>query len=52
MTWKLAGSRAVASRGGAVVPGPPFEICAPHVTFGPLVAARIQYSILKMCPPF
>jgi len=38
--------------GGAVVPGPhpPFEICASHFTFGPLVAANIQYCILKMRP--
>jgi len=42
--------RAVAS-GGPVVPGPPFEIGAPHFTFGPPVAAYIQYCILKMCPP-
>jgi len=32
--------------------GPPFEICAPHFTFSPLVATYIQYSILKMWPPF
>ena len=37
--------------GGQVVPGPPFEICGPHFTFGPLVAAYIQYSILKMWHP-
>jgi len=24
----------------------------PHFTFDPLVAAYIQYSNLKMCPPF
>jgi len=28
-----------------MVPDPPFEICAPYFTFGPLVAAYIQYSI-------
>jgi len=33
-------------------PAPPFEICAPHFTLGPLFAAYIQYSILKMWPPF
>jgi len=30
----------------------PFEICAPHFTFGPSVAPYIQYSIFEMCPPF
>jgi len=24
---------------------------SPHFTFGPLVAAYIQYSIFEMCPP-
>jgi len=43
-------ARAVASR-GPVVPGPSFEICAPHFTFGPLVAAYIQCCILKMWTP-
>ena len=38
--------------GGQLFPAPPFEHCAPHFTFGPLGAAYIQYSILKMCPPF
>jgi len=38
--------------GGPVVPGTPFEIGAPHLTFGPPVAAYIQYCILKMWPPF
>jgi len=42
--------RAVAS-GESVVPGPPFEIGTPHFTFGPPVAAYIQYSILEMWPP-
>ena len=42
--------RAVTS-GGAVVPGPPFKICSPPFTFGPLVATCIQYSIFKMWPP-
>jgi len=37
--------------GVPVVLGPPFEICAPHFMFGPLVAAYIQYCILKMWPP-
>jgi len=37
--------------GGAVVPGPPFEIGAPHFTFGPPVAAYIQYCFLNMLPP-
>jgi len=27
--------------GGQWGPPPPFEICAPHFTFGPLVAAHI-----------
>jgi len=43
--------RVVAS-GGAVVPGPPFEIGAPHFTFGPQVAADIQSCILEVWPPF
>jgi len=37
--------RAVASGGGS-------SARSPHFTFGPLVAAYIQYSMLKMCPPF
>ena len=37
---------------GASDAQPPLEICAPHFPFGPLVAAYIQYSILKMWPPF
>ena len=41
----------VVASGGPVVPGPPFEICAPHFTFAPPVAAYIQYCILKMWPP-
>jgi len=36
--------------GGQWCPDPPFEIVAPHFTFGPPVAAYIQYCILKMCP--
>jgi len=36
--------------GGPVVPGLPFEIGGPHFTFGPPVAAYIQYCILKMSP--
>jgi len=42
----------VPASGGPVVPGPPFEISTPGLTFGPPVAAYIQYCILKMCPPF
>jgi len=38
--------------GGPVVPGPLFEIGAPHITFGPPVATYIQYCILKMWPLF
>ena len=38
-------------RGDQWCPAPPYEICAPHFKFGILVAAYIQYSILKMCPP-
>jgi len=37
--------------GGQWCPAPPFEIGSPHFTFGPPVAAYIQYCILKMCPP-
>ena len=36
---------------GPVVPRPSFEIGAPHFTFGPPVAAYIQYCISKMWPP-
>jgi len=38
--------------GGQWFPAPPFEICDPHFTFVPLVAAYIQYTIFKMWPPF
>jgi len=38
--------------GGQWCPTPPFKICAPHFTFGPLVATYIQCSIFKMCSPF
>ena len=31
---------------------PPIWNVCPHFTFGPLVAAYIQYSIFKMWPPF
>ena len=37
--------------GGQVVPGPHLKSVPPHFTFGPLVAACIHYSILKMWPP-
>ena len=51
LSAKLHLCRAVAS-GGAVVPGPPiWNLCPPHFTFGPLVAAYMQYSILKMSLP-
>ena len=36
--------------GGQWCPAPPFEIGAPHFTFGPQVAAYIQYCILKTWP--
>ena len=39
-------------RGSQWCPAPPFEIGASHFTFGPLVAAYIQYCIFKMWPPF
>jgi len=32
-------------RGAQWCPAPPFEIGAPHFTFGPSVAAYIQYCI-------
>ena len=35
-----------------MVPGPPFEICAPAFHVGSLVAAYTQYSIFNMCTPF
>jgi len=38
-------------REGQWCPAPPFEIGAPHFTFGPLVATCIQYCIFKMWPP-
>jgi len=38
-------------RGGQWCSAPLFEICAPHFTFGPLVAAYFQYTIFKMCAP-
>jgi len=38
-------------REGQWCPAPPFEIGAPHFTFGPPVATYIQYCILKMWPP-
>ena len=37
--------------GGQWCPAPHLKFVPPHFTFGPLVAAYIQYSILKMCPP-
>ena len=42
--------RAVASV-RPLVPGPPFEIGVPHLTFGSPVAAYIPYCISKMWPP-
>jgi len=39
-------------RGEQWCPAPPFEIGAPHLTFGPPVAAYIQYCIFKIWPPF
>jgi len=47
-TWLLAGP---SPAGGPLVPGPPFEIGAPHLTFGPPVAAYIQYCMSKLWPP-
>ena len=38
--------------GGQWCPAPPFEIGAPHFTFGPPVTAHINYCMLKMWPPF
>jgi len=38
-------------RGGSGARHPIFEICAHHFTFGLLVAACIQCSVLKMWPP-
>jgi len=38
--------------GGAVEPGPPFEIVASHFTFGPPVAAYTQYCFFKCGSPF
>jgi len=44
----MAGS---SQAGGQWCPAPPFEIGAPHFTFGPPVAAYIQHCILKCGPP-
>ena len=39
-------------RGGQVVPGLPiWNRCPFHFTFGPRIAAYIQYCIWKICPP-
>jgi len=38
-------------RGGAVVPAPPFEICAPHLMFGPRLLHTVHLILLKMWPP-
>ena len=48
---RLGHYRAVAS-GGPVVLGSPIWNLLPHFTFGSLVAAYIQFSILKMWPTF
>ena len=37
-------------RGGQWCPAPRVKSVPPHVTFGPPVAAYIQYCILKMWP--
>ena len=50
-TFKAHTIRAVAS-GGLVVPDPHLKSVHPNFTFGLLVAAYIQYSILKMWHPF
>jgi len=44
--------RAVASGGGGVVPGPPFEICDPHFRFGPWLLHTSNTVFLKCGPPF
>jgi len=38
--------------GGQWCPAPPYEIGAPHFTFGPPVAAYIRHCILKCSRPF
>jgi len=43
--------RAVASRGASCARTPHLKSVTPHFTFGPPVAAYIQYCILKMLPP-
>jgi len=42
--------RAVASGGASGARPPHMKSVLPHFTFGPLIAAYIQYSILKMWP--
>ena len=48
--WYI-GIRAVASGGGSGARLPHLKSVPPHFTFGPPVAAYIQYCILRMCPP-
>ena len=38
-------------RGGAMVPGPPFEICAPHFMFDPQLLHTSNILFLKCGPP-
>ena len=45
------GDRVVASEWASGARLPHLKSVPPHFTFGPLVAAYIQYSNLKMCPP-
>ena len=47
--WRI--HRVVASGGGSVARAPHLKSVPPHFTFGQLVAAYIQYCILKMWPP-
>ena len=52
MSYKTYIDAGPSPAGGPVVPGPPhLKSVPPHVTFGPPVAAYIQYCILKIWPP-
>ena len=51
LVWTFR-DRAFASGRASGARPPHLKYVPPHFTFGPRVAAYIQYSILKMCPPF
>ena len=50
--WEETRPTGPSPAGGSVVPGPPhLKSVPPNFTFGPPVAAYIQYCIFKMWPP-